>query len=72
MKVLPKTRMYKNQKYYLLDVQRSDSNANVAAQIYASRIPDAKYMIFHDTLDKKDYYGVYTTTKVSTVPVRKK
>lgn len=71
-KILPKTFVYKGTKYYLLDVQYSKENAEFAIDIYGSRIREATYLIRHDTLDGKDFYGIYTTTKVSATPVKKK
>ena len=71
-KTLPKSFVHKGTKFDLLDVQYSKENAEFAAQIFAHRLPKAKYVIRHDTLNGKDYYGVYTTMKVSNTIEKKK
>jgi hypothetical protein len=70
-KTLPKTFVHKGVRFNLLDVQYSKSNADFAAQIFAHRLPNAKYVIRHDTLNGKDFYGVYTTMKVSNTVEKK-
>ena len=62
---LPKTKTYKNETYYLFDHQYTMPNARLSAQIYANRLPKAKFIIGSGfTKDKKPIFGVYSTVKV--------
>jgi len=61
--ITPKSFQHKKTMYYLIDRQYSEGNASMSAEIYRSRIPNAKYLIRHDTLNGKDIYGIYSSQK---------
>lgn len=71
-KTLPRSIMHKGVKFNLVDVQYSKSNAELAGQIFAHRLPKAKYLISDELINGRQVWGIYTTMKVSNTIEKKK
>jgi hypothetical protein len=71
-KELPKSIVYKGMKFNLLDVQYSKSNAEFAGQIFAHRLPKAKYIIKDASINGRPVWGIYTSMKVSNTLEKRK
>jgi hypothetical protein len=65
---ITKTIRYKNQTYYLFDVQYSKENAEYSAQLYLKRLIGANWLVKEIELGvkpKRIVFGIYSTKKTT-------